>query len=292
METGEGFREHVERLVAEGKLSTDEAQELLAPGELEARQMTDPQPGWVELDAGELPTVGIPADLHLKIDGYGLQVVFDPGLARPRLSANRGGELRLWAGPEGWTVERTGGPRSRTWGLKAVLSLPFVPDAVRAEVNGGNLTLPDVMGEVRLSVSGGNTRLGRAAGLKAEISGGNLSSGEISGGASVRISGGNARLDGAAGVQATVNGGNFNWSGRLLGGEHRIEVNAGNATLHLLEGSSVTVQADVTLGGLMASFPLTKTGGMMQAHYSGTLGSGAAHLGCTVNAGQIRMVSA
>ncbi|ULH15364.1 hypothetical protein MF271_15740 [Deinococcus sp. KNUC1210] len=313
MDGQESFREQVERLVAEGKLTQDEAAELLKTSE----QPTSPEGNTPAADAGDEDAHGplvsldksswaavqvpssqalgdIPPDLRLKVDGYGLQVVLDASQSQPTLRASQDGELSLRAGPDGWTVERTEGlrGRKRSWGLKAVLSVPFMPRDVQAEVNGGNLTLADVSGNVRLNVNGGNTRMGSAAGLEAEVSGGNLGARQILGAARISVSGGNARLDSAGGVRATINGGNLNWSGRLEQGEHRIEVNAGNATLHLLEGSSVEIQADVTLGGMMASFPLIKTGGMMQAHYSGTLGGGEAHLGCTVNAGQIKVVTA
>ena len=304
MDSQESFREHVERLVAESKLTQAEADELLGsaePPQAEAEEVhaedSGPaayslsKPGWAAVQGQAAELDSVPPQLLLKVEGYSLQVVLDLSLAQPQLSANHAGELQLQGGPDGWTVTRIPGLRTRQRGVRAVLSLPFVPSDVRAEISGGNLTLCDASGAVRVRVNGGNLTLGNAAELDAQVNGGNLGARQIAGATRLRVSGGNARLEGAGGVEATVNGGNLNWSGRLIQGEHRIFVNAGNVTLRLQEGSSVAVQADVTLGGMTASFPLVKTGGMMHSHYSGTVGGGEAQLGCTVNAGQLRMLT-
>ena len=177
------------------------------------------------------------------------------------------------------------------WGLKAVLSLPFMPRDVQAEVSGGNLNLSSVSGQVRVEVSGGNVTLGASGGLRAEVSGGNLTAGEVGGDLRMEVNGGNMTVAGSAALRAEVNGGQLNWTGRLSSGDHELEVNGGQATLHLEHGSSVTVRAEATLGGVSASFPLQKSGGMMHATYSGTLGSGEARLECEVNAGQIKLVT-
>ena len=306
----EAFATHVERLVAEGKLTAVEAAELLEP----VQEPTNAEPvsaGWSGTETGGSAVtlikgsghaepsgqpVGhgaqagteVPPDLTLEVSGYGLQVVRDDSLAQPHLTANHDGVLRLQSGASGWKVSRND---SRGWGLKAVLSLPFMARDVRAEISGGNLTLPDISGLARIEVSGGNATLGRAGGLKAEVSGGNLTAGHVIGDLVLEVNGGNLSVRHSSALRAEINGGQLTWAGRLDAGQHTLEVNGGQATLHLDEGSSVQVRAESTLGGVSSSFPLQKTGGMMHAQYSGTLGGGEASLKCEVNAGQIRLVA-
>ena len=296
----ESFAVHVERLVTEGKLTRAEAAELLEPVHDEAARQADAlalaheairletvRPDAVDLEKGAASDT--PPDLTLDVSGYGLQVVQDASLTQPRLTASRGGVLQLRAGPDGWTLRHVG--HERAWGLKAVLSLPFMPRSVRAEVSGGNLTLPDISGAARIEVSGGNATLGGAAELQAEVSGGNLTAGVVSGALRLEVSGGNMSVAHSSALHAEINGGQLTWAGRLDAGQHTLEVNGGQATLRLSEGSSVQIQAESTLGGVSSSFPLQKTGGVMRAQYSGTLGGGAASLKCEVNAGQIRLVA-
>jgi hypothetical protein len=159
-------------------------------------------------------------------------------------------------------------------------------------VNGGNLTLPDIGGEMNADVNGGNIRMGRAASLRADVNGGNLTAAEMGGPTHLSVNGGNLTLEGAHTLNASVNGGNLRWAGQLTGGHHRLEVSAGNATLHLLPGSSVRLDADVTVGAFKADFPTQKSGGFVNTRYGGQLGGGEAHLSCRVAAGQIKVVTA
>ena len=290
----ESFSANVKRLVAEGKLTASEAAELLEPQEDANRSMPVASTGdgfstqpMVMLN--KVADGSVPPDLRLEVSGYSLQVLQDASLSQPRLTASRDGVLELRAAPGGWSIETL--EHHRMWGLKAVLSLPFTPRDVHAEVSGGNLNLSSVLGQVRVEVSGGNVTLGASGGLRAEVSGGNLTAGEVGGDLRLEVNGGNMTVAGSAALRAEVNGGQLNWTGRLSSGEHGLEVNGGQATLHLEHGSSVTVRAEATLGGVSASFPLQKSGGMMHATYSGTLGSGEARLECEVNAGQIRLVT-
>ena len=288
----ESFSANVERLVAEGKLTASEAAELLEPQEDADRSMPAASTGdgfsTQPMVLDKTADGSVPPDLRLEVSGYSLQVLQDASLSQPRLTASRDGVLELRAAPGGWSIETL--EHHRMWGLKAVLSLPFTPRDVHAEVSGGNLNLSSVSGQVRVEVSGGNVTLGASGGLRAEVSGGNLTAGEVGGDLRLEVNGGNMTVAGSAALRAEVNGGQLTWTGRLSSGEHGLEVNGGQATLHLEHGSSVTVRAEATLGGVSASFPLQKSGGMMHATYSGTLGGGEARLKCEVNAGQIRLV--
>lgn len=299
MDAHDSFRAQVERLVAEGKLTAEEAQELLS-AEAEPRAAaaapTPPsdaaEPSYAVALRGD--ATDTPPDLRLDVTGYSLSVIVDPSLSAPALSANRPDELQLSASQSGWRVERRplDRPGIGLWPhLKAILSLPFQPRNAHAEVSGGNLTLTDLTGEARLEVSGGNLRMGRALSLDAEVNGGNLNATEISGPANVRVNGGNLTLTHAESLNAGVNGGNLKWAGRLLSGQHRVEVNGGNATVQLTPDSSVRVAADVTVGSFRADFPTTRAGGMLNARYEGQLGSGQASLSGAVAAGQLKLVT-
>ncbi|GGJ75379.1 hypothetical protein [Deinococcus aquiradiocola] len=288
----EPFELHVQRLVTEGKLTPEEAAELLAPAHPEPRSVSAAQPGTqgVQLaKAAPAPSGDTPPDLRLDVAGYALQVLHDASLTEPRLTATHDGILSLRATPDGWTVDQRSG--TRLLGLKAVLSLPFAPRHARAEVSGGSLSLPTLSGTARLEVSGGNATLGGATELRAEVSGGNLTSGAVTGSATLEVNGGNLSVTGTTALHGEVNGGNLRWGGLLTDGHHRLEVNGGQATLTLDPGSDLTFDADVTLGNVTSSFPVQKTGGMMHAHYHGTLGNGRAVLSCQVNAGQVRLVT-
>lgn len=283
----EGFRAQVDRLVAEGKLTPEEAAGLLEGTEEEAPSTVELPASTTVVNPGDTPP-----DFLLKVSGYNLTVIHDAGVDGPQLSASREGVLALTATPEGWRVARIHRGPTHGESLRAILTVPFAPRHVRAEVNGGNLTLPDLGGEMIADVNGGNVRMGRAASLRADVNGGNLTAAEMGGPTHLSVNGGNLTLEGAYTLNASVNGGNLRWAGRLTGGSHRLEVSAGNATLHLLPGSSVRLDADVTVGAFKADFPTQKSGGFVNTRHSGQLSGGEAHLSCRVAAGQIKVVTA
>jgi len=285
----ESFRAQVERLVAEGKLTAEEAAGLLEGQEVEAGAPDLPGMGAHTTAPGDGDT---PPDLILKVNGYTLTVLHDAGLAAPQLSASHDGELMLTATPQGWRVERVSRHQGHWAGLRAILTLPFALRHVRARVEGGNLTLPDLGGEMIADVNGGNLRMGRAASLKADVNGGNLTASEMGGPTHLSVNGGNLTLEDAQTLNASVNGGNLKWAGTLSGGDHRVEVNAGNASLHLLPGSSVQLDADVTVGAFKADFPTHKQGSFLNTRHAGQLGGGDARLSCRVTAGQLKVVTA
>ncbi len=302
MDAQDSFREQVQRLVAEGKLTPEEAEALLQSSTVTARPTVNmskaPEPTETPEATYAMQLHGdsadTPPDLRLLVSGFSLTVEHDHGVTQPTLTANRPQELRLSATRDGWRVEREPVDRQGVglWPhLRATLRLPFTPRHVRGEVNGGNLNLSDVLGEARLEISGGNLRMGRAMALDADVNGGNLNAGQISGPADVRVNGGNLTLMHAETLNASVNGGNLKWSGRLVSGQHRVEVNGGNATVQLTPDSSLRVSAEVTVGSFKADFPTTKQGGMLNAHYQGQLGGGEALLSGSVAAGQLKLVT-
>ncbi|MFC4454574.1 hypothetical protein [Deinococcus sonorensis] len=284
----ESFHAHVQRLVAEGKLSAEDAAELLGAG-------TEPQttlvgPSLVKQEALH----DTPPDLTLKVEAYALTVVYEPGLTMPQLSATRDGELQLSQDQHGWRLERARHPEGIRFssGLRAVLSLPFEPRHVRAEVSGGSLSLSDVQGEALMHINGGSLRMADAGSLQAEVNGGSLRAGQITGAAMLNVNGGSLTLGRSTALRASVNGGSLQWSGRLDEGEHRLEINAGSATLHPDPDSSLRLDVATTLGSVKSDLPLTRTGGTMSARYSGMVGQGAARLSAQVTAGSLKVVGA
>ncbi|UBV42484.1 hypothetical protein LAJ19_12780 [Deinococcus taeanensis] len=285
------FRSHVQRLVAEGKLTPEEAHTLLEDTSEPFPTPPQPQP------AAPLVPTAAPADpqrdLLLQVKGYSLTVLHDPSVPAPHLAASEDGRILLEHTPQGWRVSllpQQPGAGCNT--LKAILTVPLAPNHVRAEVDGGNLVLPDLAGGLHTQVNGGNVRMGRASSLHADVNGGNLTAAEMSGPSTVTVNGGNLSLTGAHTLNASVNGGNLKWAGLLTGGDHRVEVNAGNARLLLHPDSSVRVDAELTMGSFKADFPTRRSGGFITTRHAGQLGHGDAHLHCRVTAGGLKVVTA
>ncbi|TSA87184.1 hypothetical protein FNU79_04640 [Deinococcus detaillensis] len=339
----DAFRLQVQALVVQGKLTPEEAADLLGEGVetfLSAPQpeastpvglnkpAAEPQPASEPTPATEstqrsgfggsipnipglsaaAPMIGklvsklvkevaphaegdTPDDLRLEIAGYSLIVSRDETLSAPTLSGDTDG-LTLSSSHKGWKLNQQHGLRFGN--RRVTLSVPFAPRHVRAELAGGQLVLPDVLGELQVEVAGGNVRVGNVGHLKAEVNGGNLTAGEVGGNLHLEINGGNGKIGRSQTLIAEVNGGMLNWSGLLKEGQHRLEVNGGGANLNLEVGSSVQLSAEVTVGQLVSTFsdqvfPIQKRGGMLNATYTGTLGSGAAGLSCQVSAGQVQL---
>lgn len=285
----EDFRSQVQRLVAEGKLTAEEAQGLL---ENTGDQNTGVQYREVDVQYDTSGEGNVSQNLVLEVSGYTLQVVQDEQVSHPTLHANQDGMLLLEATPQGWRVSRR--PAHQVIGvsnLRAILAVPFMPAHVQAKVSGGNLSLPDIAGEMSARVNGGNINMGQAASLQADVNGGNLNATEMHGPTHLSVNGGNLTLTGAHSLNASVNGGNLKWAGVLNSGDHRVEVNAGNVTLNLQPGSSVRVDAHVTVGGFKADFPTEKHGSFVTTRHTGQYGGGDALLSCKVAAGQLKVIT-
>ena len=280
------FREHVQRLVEGGKLTAEEAAHLLEGEDAAPTPPSRTIAQYVEtIQGGETPGL----NLDLEIEGYVLSVVQDSNVTEPTLNASHEGQLEMSATANALTLKRARRSDWRT--VKAVLTVPFKPQHVKVEINGGSLSLCDIAGEMRAEVNGGNITMSTATALNAEVNGGNFTAGNIEGPTKLEVNGGNITVTHATTLDAEVNGGNLRWTGLLQSGTHRTEVNAGNATLTLLPGSSVRLDAEVTLGNFKAAFPTQKSGGFMEAHYAGQLGGGEALLRCEVSAGQIKLLT-
>ncbi|MFC4485877.1 hypothetical protein, partial [Cupriavidus campinensis] len=93
------FRSQVQRLVAEGKLTPEEAQGLL--GQPEAPNLGTGDVIYTASGDGETPP-----DLLLEVHGFTLQVVQDTGQVSPQLHVSEDGAVLLDATSQGWRVGR------------------------------------------------------------------------------------------------------------------------------------------------------------------------------------------
>lgn len=207
------FRERVRALVAEGKLTAEEAEQLLSGGV----RVTDEAPG------GDTPR-----RMTVKMAGANVQVYHDDALSAPQVSTEGEGRVELRRAPDGWLLRRD--DQQEGWldrlmggwlrdGLRVELRLPADFLDLDIDLSGGNLRLHDLGARVRAKLAGGNLTLGRVSALNVSVIGGNVNAvchfdpGEHS----VKVTGGNAGLtvlDPAhMRLSAQVIGGNLRASG-------------------------------------------------------------------------------
>ncbi len=246
------FRERVRALVAEGKLTAEEAGQLLSG----SVRVTDEGPG-----------ESTPRRMIVKMAGANVQVHYDAALSAPQVSSEGEGRMELRATPEGWLLRRddqqegwlerlTGG-----WlrdGLKVELRLP--PDFLDLDIDlsGGNVRLHDLGARVKAKLAGGNLTLGRVSALNVSVMGGNVNATcHFAGGEhGVKVMGGNANLtvlDPAhVRLSANVVGGNLRTHGFAVrrrdtspATAHFESEGEGDATLLLnLTGGNATVTGE------------------------------------------------
>jgi len=276
MNSPDQFRERVQALVAEGKLTPEEADQLLSTAETTAESATTDAtaaPLALVLQPVPVPEGPIPATFHLHVTGYSLTVRVDPEATMPQLTATLPDRLELAAATDGWHLRRlptNWNDRGEGWleriiqsftqegNLRAELVIPALTTDIHAKVQGGNLTMEDTHAQVHVVVQGGNLTMG------------------------------NARE-----VRAKVQGGNLKWSADLQDGQHDVKVQGGNASVQLRPGSSVRVAGSVTAGNMSATgFPLTKHArDFVNADYEGVLSDGRARLDLKVQGGNAKVVA-
>lgn len=218
MDSQDSFREQVQTLVAEGKLTPEEAGQLLAgaPTETGAVRVTH-----------EAPEADTPRRMTVKMQGASVQVYPDPTLSAPSVSAQGEGKIELLSTPEGWLLRRD--PEEESWlrrltfgllreGLKVELRLPSDFRDLNIDLAGGNVRLHDLGARVQAKVAGGNLHLGTVTALHVNVTGGNVS-GEAS----------------------------------LQDGEHQLKVTGGNAALTVTNAPEVRLSANVVGGSLRTS---------------------------------------
>lgn len=297
MNPDQSFRERVQALVAEGKLTPQEAEALLGGDTTSPEPQAPPVPPVPVIpdlpeppappmlpDSEQTPVyldrhgeVGEPTDvppvLHLIASAFNLTVRIDPQVSAPRLYVSVPDRVHLVGTPEGWLVKRVGSKwkdRSEGWldrlvggvieegHLRAELVVPPGIREVNAKVQGGSLVLPDLTAPVHVKVQGGNLTVGNASELHAKVQGGNL-----------------------------------RWTATVSGGEHHVKVQGGNANVQLQPGSSLRLEGEVMAGNMSTSgFQVTKKSrDYVNSSYTGVLADGRAHLAFKVQGGNMKVVA-
>ena len=100
---------------------------------------------------------------------------------------------------------------------------------------------------------------------------------------------GDLDLRNVGGIDLSMSAGDVDASLRLTSGEHRIKLSAGDVDITLLEGSSVRVTGGVSMGDMNADEPLAARRTGMGGSLSGQVGGGEAKLELSVSAGDVEV---
>ena len=147
-EQHEQFRSQVEHLVAAGKLTAEEAAELLDG-------LAGDEPGEPLNLAPLTAATDTPPDLHLDVTGYALHVVQDSAAPHPQLHVSEPGRVELTATPQGWQVREVKDTARR--GI-LIWSGQLAAGEHQLKLHGGNARLalrPDSSLRVDARVTGG-----------------------------------------------------------------------------------------------------------------------------------------
>lgn len=164
------------------------------------------------------------------------------------------------------------------------LSFEQTADGYRVAVDGSGGTLGAWLGNIRrgplklVVPSGYGVELAKTAG-DIELEGvpylkGSLAAGDV-------------EARGLLGVDLDTLAGDVSFALELTEGRHRVRAKAGEISIVLLPGSDVKVVGEAKLGSVTARPPFTATRDLMGGRLSGTLGSGRATLELNVKAGSI-----
>ena len=100
---------------------------------------------------------------------------------------------------------------------------------------------------------------------------------------------GDVDLHNVGGLDLSTSAGDVDISLHLTSGQHYLRVSAGDVDVTLLEGSSVSVTGGVSMGDIAAEGPLTAKRTGMGGSLSGQVGGGEASLELSVSAGDLEV---
>jgi hypothetical protein len=273
-------------MLAEGKVSTSEAERLLRAVETEPAAQAKAEETLSKLgqvverfvggraretaetedDAGhwgepvENPSEGFPmppeASLSVRTKGRSVEIVQEDGLEAASVT---------WEGEDAPVLRREGTRFRLTArpGGNLLVRIPRIA-AVTARCTGGNLALR-----------------GLTTSLQAKVTGGNLSARQFEGQCEVQCTGGNAEIGGRlSSIEAKCTGGNLRLDGLCMtSGRHKVKCLGGSTSLGVLPDASVLVEAKAFGGNVSAAVPAEDQKGFGPAtHYRFRFGSGAARL--------------
>ncbi len=274
-------QDRVRALLDEGKISQEEAEELLEAlgdkdeAEVDVAGEVAREEGAKDERVGEPPSpppppppTGAASPHAASPDGRGpdglhwvrvvmfagnLEVRVDGSLERPTTE----GEVTLTQEEQNYVVRQVRNG--------SVLTTPLGP---RRNVE---VTLPAGYG-LDLDLKGGNVDLYDVPFLKGKLLAGNLDAKTL------------------GGIHLDMKAGNLDASLRLTEGEHRLDLKAGNGELRLLPGSSVAVSGEVKAGGVETKNGLfTFERGLTGGSFRGTVGEGRASLTISQTAGNLEL---
>jgi len=274
--------ERIEALRAQGRLSGDEAQRLIAVLRGEQPEAVDaladvPAPDAAPRGAEPAPSdapasaedVATPPVSHATDDvrwlvtemlAADLLIEVDPNLTEPHLRTNVA-DASLEAHGSGWRL------RYRAEGTGwSFFGANWSPERIE-------VLLPPTMG-VELDVKAGDVRLSGVSHVRGRMLAGDLS------------------IDGAAYVDIDKKAGDLDIRMRPVQGQQRVIAKAGDVDVTLLPGSDVRVQADVKVGDLRvdgAGLLGERTSAGIGQRYGGSLGAGTAELTVRLTAGSLRL---
>ena len=104
-----------------------------------------------------------------------------------------------------------------------------------------------------------------------------------------RLLAGDLNVQDVGGVDLGLSAGDVNASVRLTKGEHRVKLSAGDLNITLLEGSSVRVTGGISMGDADADAPLSVRRTGMGGSLVGQVGGGEASLEVSVSAGDLEV---
>ena len=104
-----------------------------------------------------------------------------------------------------------------------------------------------------------------------------------------RLLAGDLNVQDVGGVDLGLSAGDVNASVRLTKGEHRVKLSAGDLNITLLEGSSVRVTGGISMGDADADAPLSVRRTGMGSSLTGQVGGGEASLEVSVSAGDLEV---
>lgn len=232
------FESRVQDLVSEGKLTADEAAELLGGTATPASAPT-------------VPASEAPQRLFIELTNGDIHVRGRPDLFEPRLvHATRGITLR--ATRAGWALEHRPVPdlaSALDWVRAGISTL--TPGSVEVEV-------PETLGSLEIRSLAGDVEVEE---VRAHVR--------------VSLTAGDVDLDGVAGFDVTARTGSVRVRGKIADGRHRIQAFTGDAELVLDPGSSAELELSTVFGRVHARRMALRRAGVLAKTHDAKVGDGA-----------------
>lgn len=235
------FEARVQDLVKEGKLTPEEAQQLLGG--------TASAPA-----AAEVPASQAPPRLFVELTTGDVHVRGRPDITAPRLVHGSSGVI-LKSTAAGWSAEHRPVPDLATaldWVRAGISSITPVSIELEVPENLTHLEIRALSGDVEVEDVRGHVR--------------------------VSLTAGDVDLDGVGGFDITARTGSVRVRGRIADGRHRIQALTGDAELVLDPGSSAELELSTVFGRVNARRLVLRRAGVLGRTHDAKVGDGAARV--------------